>query len=144
MSIATRPPRHRLLPLPLLALVAAVSLGTAACGTDETIEAGSNTTDGFTPMTPRTDLIQLVVSEPEIMADPTDDSRLLIHFEGASEPCAGAAVSVLEDDTSVAIVFQTGLDPNIAAMSCIAGVFDYEIVVQLDAPLGDRTIGVAN
>ena len=145
MSIITRTPLHL-----RLCLLAVLCLGITACGTDETIDVGApgenpaETTDGFTPMTPRTDLVQLKVSEPEIMADPADNTRLLLHFEGAAEPCAGAAVSVVESDTDVSIVFQTGLDPNVAAMSCIAGVFDYEIVVQLDAPLGDRTIDVAN
>lgn len=169
MSITSTPHRR------LLALLVAVSIGCAACGTGETIDVGSpadesnaestdttasnlpepesgdetmpdvprDVTDGFTPLIPRTDLIQLVPSQPEITVDPTDDSRLLIHFEGAAEPCSGASVSVTETAADVEILFQTGLDPNVAAMSCIAQVFNYEIVVQLDAPLGDRSIGAA-
>lgn len=131
--------RHR-----FLALLAAVSLGIAACGGGETVDAGE-ATGGFTPMTPRTDLEMLQIGVPaEIVVDPNDDSRLLIHFEGAAEPCSGAAVTVTETDTDVAIVFQIGLDPNAAAMSCIAQVFDYEIAVQLEAPLGERAIGIAS
>jgi hypothetical protein len=77
------------------------------------------------------------------VVDPDDDRRLLLHFEGAAEPCSGAAVSVEESEAAVVVDFQVGLDPNAAAMTCIAQVFDYEIVIPLDAPLGDRTINLA-
>jgi len=144
------PHRHR-----LLALAAAVSLGLAACGPDDpdtttetTEDLVQPTDDGadsdYTPLTPRADLISLAPGAiDEIVADPTNDSQLLLHFEGAAEPCSGAAVTVTESSTSVIIEFQVGLDPNAAAMSCIAQVFDYEIVIPLEAPLGDRTINIA-
>jgi len=165
MSIVTRTSGHL-----FLALVAALSLGLAACGSDETIDVGTpdeesseqsealpdaeggqevapessgDNTKGFTPTTARDDLISLQTTTPdEVIADPDDDSVLLIRFEGAAEPCSGAAVTVAETDADVAVVLETGLDPNAAAMSCIAMVFDYEIAVPLDAPLGDRTITV--
>lgn len=167
MSIPNRTARHR-----LLALVTALALGVSACGADEeTVDAGApsddttpaetlpegddmttepddqttddQTTDGYTPTTPRTDLVSLQPATPdEVVVDPTDDSQLLIHFTGAAEPCSGAAVTVTETDSDVTVVLETGLDPNAAAMSCIAQVFDYEIVVPLEAPLADRTIAI--
>lgn len=150
----------------ILAVVAALSLGLAACGADDTVDAGvpadetlpdrvsegemepdagGSVTDGLTPMIARTDLISLQTTAPdEVVADPTDDSRLLVRFTGAAEPCSGAAVTVTETDADVTVLLETGLDPNVAAMSCIAQVFDYEITVALDAPLGDRTITIAD
>ena len=162
-------PRHR-----LLAITAAVALGLAACGADETIDAvaggvplegepteqtddttpeadpigeavtpdpTAEATSGFTPLIPRTDLVQLRPATPdEVIVDPTNDQRLLVRFQGAAEPCSGAAITITETDTEVTVVLEVGLDPNAAAMSCIAQVFDYESVVPLAAPLGDRTI----
>lgn len=165
MSNATTTPRQR-----LLTLVAVVSLGLAACGADETIDAGaipggelsedstaetlpdetlddttSDTTEavseGFTAMTPRTDLVSLQSATPaEVLLDPANDARVLIRFEGAAEPCSGAAVTLTETDTDVTVLLETGLDPNAAAMSCIAMTFNYEIAVDLDASLGERSI----
>lgn len=167
MTIAT--PRHR-----LLASLAVLALGFAACGADETIEVGApvepSTTsepddlpstgdemiadpqdnnaevpvsDGYTPMDPRTDLVSLQAATPdEVVVDPSDDARLLIHFVGAAQPCSGAAVTVTETDAEVIVTLETGLDPNAAAMSCIAQVFDYEIAIALDSPLGERSITV--
>lgn len=163
---------HRPRVLGLLAIVATLCLTAAACGSDdEAIEdtdlpvqndddgndddgAGSDNgsdepdpgdvTPGYTLLTPRSDLVSLEPGVPaEIIIDPGDDQRLLLHFEGAAEPCSGAAVDVEETDSSVTIDFQIGLDPNAAAMSCIAQVFEYEVIIRLDAPLGDRTINVA-
>lgn len=154
------------------AIIAALALGLAACGADETIEAGAGDTptgdeqseqpdgtteedtmeddmttdptdasDGFTPLIPRTDLVQLQPTTPdEVIVDPANDQQLLVRFQGAAEPCSGAAITVTETETDVTVELATGLDPNAAAMTCIAQVFDYEIVVPLDAPLGERTI----
>lgn len=149
----------------LLAVLTAASLTLAACGSDDpeaggvdpdptteqddtigdvTPDPNGEATEGYTLLVPRSDLISL---EPgtvdEIIVDPDNDQQLLLHFEGAAEPCSGAAVSVEETDTSITIDFQIGLDPNVAAMTCIAQVFDYEIVIPLDAPVGDRSINVA-
>ena len=39
------------------------------------------------PLGPRADLISLEAATPDaVFADPNDDTRLLIHFEGAAEP----------------------------------------------------------
>lgn len=149
--------RHR-----LLAVVAALSLGLAACGADDTVDAGvpadeslpdrasegemepdsgGSVTEGFTAMTARTDLISLQSATPdEVVVNPRNDRQLLVHFVGAAEPCSGAIVTVVESEDDVSVVLETGLDPNAAAMSCIAQVFDYEITVELDAPLDGRTI----
>ena len=167
MSIANRTSARR-----LLAFVAASSLVFAACGADETIDAGTPAEEPIeqttpetlpdeaigedvspepasavspdrTPMTPRTDLVSLQSATPDdVVAHPSDDQQLLIHFVGAAEPCSGAAVTVTETDADVTVVLETGLDPNAAAMSCIAQAFDYEIIITLEAPLGDRTITV--
>ncbi len=69
-----------------------------------------------------------------------DDSTLGVRFQNGAEPCAAANVTVTETADSVTVLLETGLDPNAAAMSCIAQVFDYEIRVGLDAPIGDREI----
>jgi len=142
-------------------MAAALSLGLAACGSDDpeatTDDAGdtSNTSDQlrtaddeavseYTPLTPRSDLTSLMPGAvDEIVPNPENDNQLLLHFQGAAEPCSGATVEVIESDTSVVVDFRVGLDPNAAAMSCIAQVFDYEIVLALNAPLGDRTINIA-
>lgn len=100
-------------------------------------------TDGYTRLIPRDDLVSLQPRTPdEVVADPADDRRLLIRFQGAAEPCSGAAIEITESADTVTVTLQEGLDPNAAAMSCIAQVFDYEIAVVLDAPLGDREISV--
>ncbi len=100
-------------------------------------------TPGYTRLTPRSDLVSLEPGLVEkIIVDPDNVQQLLLHFQGASEPCSGVALGVEETDTSVIVDLQVGLDPNAAAMSCIAQVFDYEVVLRLDAPLGDRTINV--
>ena len=164
-------------PRTLLALLFAAVLTLAACGSDETIDAGAGptgegdatgettdeslpddtigeavtpdpdvpATDGFTRLVPRDDLVSLQPRIPsEVLADPADDTRLLVRYQGAAEPCSGAAVQITETDDTVAVVLQEGLEPNAAAMSCIAQVFDYEIIVQLDAPVGERMISVAD
>ena len=111
---------------------------------DESQEPPEAVTEGYTWLEPRDDLVSLETGVvEEIIVDPTDDSRLLLHYEGAAAPCSGAAVDVEETDTSVIIDFKVGLDPNAAAMTCIAQVFDYEVPIPLEAPLGDRSINLA-
>lgn len=152
---------HRTITVTLLAAVLLAS----ACGEGATTEAaqGPDPTDGtvttttetetempteptndqWTVTTTRDDLIQVEPMAPiEVVADPTDPSAVLVHFQGAAEPCSGFDVEVTETEETVEVALFQGLDPNVAAMSCIAQVFDYEITVPLDAPLGDRTVEV--
>ncbi len=92
----------------------------------------------------RDDLIQLEpAGDVDVIVD-ADDRTLLVRWEGAAEPCSGTNVAVEESDTEVIVTVQHGFDPNIAAMSCIAAVFDYEIVVPLDGPVGDRTLTIVS
>lgn len=92
----------------------------------------------------RDDLIQLESATPTEVVTPDDDPVIFVRYEGAAEPCAGAMVRVTESPLSVTIEFFTGLDPNVAAMSCIARVFPYEIAAVLNEPAGRRTIVIAD
>ncbi|MGI9614377.1 MAG: hypothetical protein ACR2QO_15810 [Acidimicrobiales bacterium] len=69
-----------------------------------------------------------------------DGDRLGVRYEGASEPCAGAFAEVAETVDTVTITLETGLNPNAAAMTCIAQVIRYELAVPLENPLGDREL----
>lgn len=92
----------------------------------------------------RSDLIQTQPATPiEVVVDPDDDAVVLVRYEGAAEPCSGVDVELIESDDAVEVQLISGLDPDVAAMSCIAGVFDYEVAVPLSAPLGDRSLRIA-
>lgn len=84
-------------------------------------------------MSPRTAAIdELVVTG--------DGTTVLVRYQNGSEPCALARVVATETDTRVEVLLETGLNPNAAAMTCIAGVFGYEIETQLTAPVGAREL----
>lgn len=69
-----------------------------------------------------------------------DGTTVLVRYQSGSEPCALARVVATETDTRVEVLLETGLNPNAAAMTCIAGVFGYEIETQLTAPVGAREL----
>ncbi len=104
-------------------------------------ESGDASGEGFD--------IQSTTSHPELVSAQKwliddvitiDEQTLGVRYQAGAEPCSLANVTVTETDTSVTVLLETGLNPNAAAMSCIAQVFDYEIQVALDQPLGDREI----
>ncbi len=109
---------------------------------DDTIEADPS--GEWVRTTSRDDLAEATPANViDVLADPSDDSRLLVRFEGAAEPCAGSSVVVTESADSIDVQLFQGLDPNAAAMTCIAQVFNYEIAVPLTAPVGDRELRVS-
>lgn len=80
---------------------------------------------------------------PVIEVVEVGESTIAVRFENGAEPCSLANVTVNETDTSIEVTLETGMHPNVAAMTCIAAVFVYEIQVELDAPIGTRTIETA-
>ncbi len=96
---------------------------------------------------------QLTESQPDMISaqaapidqlETIDDQTIAVRYQNGSEPCSLANVTVTESDTEVVVGLETGLHPNAAAMSCIAQVIQYEIQVTLAAPIGDRTIVMAD
>ena len=69
-----------------------------------------------------------------------EGDRLGVRYEASSEPCSGALAEVVETEDSVTVTLKTGLNPDAAAMTCIAEVIRYELAVPLEKPLGDRTL----
>ena len=72
----------------------------------------------------------------------TSDSDLVLTFEMGSQQCYGVTTSVVETDVEVVVDLQTGLRSDVAE-PCVEGVYPYRVVVELDAPLGDRPIRMA-
>ncbi len=166
-SVPSRPARARLARSRLVAtpltIVVALALAASACGGTEEVDAGAEsdqdlpaetadpttTTDAdpaddgssgdYQPTDAQSDLISgqpAPIDEVRVI----DDQTIGVRYQNGSEPCSLADVSVTESDTEITVALQTGLHPNAAAMSCIAQVLGYEIQVNLDAPIGDRTI----
>ena len=72
----------------------------------------------------------------------TSDSDMVLTFEMGSQKCYGVTTSVVETDDEVVVDLQTGLRLDVAE-PCVEGVYPYRVVVELDAPLGDRPIRMA-
>lgn len=108
---------------------------------DEDMVDEDHSDDGMA-LTPSESHPELVSGQPALISEVVtiDDQTLGVRYEGAAEPCAMANVTVTETDASVEVALETGLNPNAAAMSCIAQVFNYEIQVSLDQPIGDREV----
>jgi len=101
----------------LIAIVAAISLLTAACG-DSTTEVGTPSNDPATTATPATTQAPTTTSEKPLGAGPYPiaDLTFAIHPDGiASAASAGYRLSCLGDTATV-----TGDAPNSAAMMCLA------------------------
>lgn len=69
-----------------------------------------------------------------------DGENVLVRYMNGAEPCAWARVTTTETNTTVEVLLETGLNPDAAAMSCIAQISAYEIEAQLTAPVGDREL----
>ncbi len=108
-----------------------------AAGDDTT---GSDVGDGaYQPTEAQPDMISGQPAPIEEIRT-IDEQTIGVRYQNGSEPCSLADVTVTESDTEITVALQTGLHPNAAAMSCIAQVLGYEIQVELDAPIGDRSI----
>lgn len=150
-----------------LALVVALGLALAACGSsdDESVssgDAGATSTTGpdaavtGVPVTgggtattvvawqridATDDLVSPTVTEPtELLADPEDDSVVLVHFYGGVQDCYGARATVDESDDAVVVTLETGSRADAGDRACIEIAQAQELAVDLDAPLGDRDL----
>lgn len=70
------------------------------------------------------------------------DSTVTAYFSGASQPCAGAKATVIEDGDVVEILVEMGSTPEAAYTSCVAVVVDYRMDIQLEAPLAGRALEI--
>jgi hypothetical protein len=72
---------------------------------------------------------------------PAGAQSLAVRFWNGVEPCyVLGRVDVTETADKVTITLWTGLGPGAAGMACIQMAGYYEVVVQLQAPLGTRTV----
>jgi hypothetical protein len=146
---------RRLLPLVLALLVLVV-----ACGDDGDALEASGTVDPDTPVTspplsdapgdattvwtpiePTEDLVDPVVATPdEVVADPDDPNAVLVHFYGGVQECYGARASVVESGAEVRITREVGGQPDAGDRACNEIAEAQELVVALDAPVGDRVL----
>jgi hypothetical protein len=92
----------------------------------------------------RSDLVGASPLEPEsVVTDPSNDRRLLVRFWGGVEPCFGAEIRVAESATDVKVTVLGGAPPGAQSRTCIALARLYQATVELQSPLGSRTIVVA-
>lgn len=95
---------------------------------------------GYESVAAMLDIVDPQVADIDDVIVDADDVTLVVRYSSAAEPCSGAIVEVVETETSVAVTLKTGLNPNAAAMTCVAGVFGYEQAAPLAAPLAGRDI----
>lgn len=154
-------------------IVLALALLTAGCGSgdEEVASTGDSTSDTTSPDTPSSDVTgqtlpgtddpsgtswarieptddlvgTAVVTPTELLADPEDDTVVLVRFYGGVQDCYGANVSVVrEDDSVVEVRLETGTRPEAADQACIEIAEAQELAVTLDAPLGDRRLSASS
>ena len=74
-------------------------------------------------------------------AVPAGAQSLAVRFWNGVEPCyVLGRVDVTETAEKVTITLWTGTGPGSAGMACIQMAGYYEVIVQLQAPLGGRTV----
>ena len=79
--------------------------------------------------------------QPFQSAAPAGASSLAVRFWSGVEPCyVLGRVDVSESADKVTITLWTGSGPGTAGMACIQMAGYYEVIVQLQAPLGGRTV----
>ena len=151
--------------LPLL-LVAALA---AACGGDDgDVEAGaagdgSTTTTGpdtavssvpgtadpstdptWTRIEPTDDLVDARVATPDsLVPDPDDPNAVLVRFYGGVQECFGARAGAVETANRVTVTLELGNQPDAGDQACIEIAEAQELVVTLDAPVGERELVAA-
>lgn len=99
--------------------------------------------DGWERVAARDDLSGLRVAPIEEVAFSDDGTVALVRYFSGAEPCSGSTVTVDESDTTLTFTLETGLTPEAAVTTCVAALFNYEIVVPLAEPVGDRAVVLA-
>jgi hypothetical protein len=146
---------RRLLPLALVVLLV------AACGDDGDAVESSGTADPDTPVTsppvstlptddtlvgwariePTEDLVDPVVATPEeLVPDEVDFNAVRIHFYGGVQDCYGARASAVETADEVRVTLEVGGQPEAGDRACIEIAEAQELLLVLDAPVGDREL----
>jgi len=69
-----------------------------------------------------------------------DETHIGVRFEAVAEGCSGAEAFADESDTDVNIELFVGMPPEAAVTTCIMVQVPKEIVVELSAPLGNRSL----
>lgn len=72
-----------------------------------------------------------------------DEHRLVLSFEMESHHCFGVQSTAAETENEVILNLLVGRQAEVAPHSCGYGIFPYTTEVSLAAPLGDRTLVVA-
>ena len=102
-----------------------------------TIAPGGGQPKRVQPVPGATDLRK----QPFESAAPTGAQSLAVRFWSGVEPCyVLGRVDVTEAAETVTITLWTGLGPGAAGMACIQMAGYYEVIVQLQGPLGGRTV----
>lgn len=92
----------------------------------------------------RNDLTATSPLEPEsVTVDPNNDRRLLVRFWGGVEPCFGVQIRAAETTSEVKVTVLGGVPPEGRDRACIALAKSYQATVDLQNPLGARTITIA-
>jgi hypothetical protein len=132
-----------------------VEAGDAGDGTTTTVDPdtavssppGSDDAGGaatWARIEPTDDLVDPVVATPdELVADPDDPDAVLVHFYGGVQECYGARATVEETSDQVTVTLEVGGQPDAGGQACIEIAEAQELVVALDAPLGDRELVAA-
>jgi hypothetical protein len=100
---------------------------------------------GWQRIEPTADLMNPGVAVPdELVADPADPSAVLVRFYGGVPECYGARATVVEQSGDVVrIRLEVGGRTDAGDIACIQIAVAQELRVELDAPLGDRTVRAA-
>ena len=123
---------------------------------DPGADAGSGDTTGELPFgEPRADEVNLLLESEDdldgvapaeildVRIDDDDPSRVVLSFEMGSHHCHGVQLTVDESPTEVSFGLASGRLPGVAPTDCGYGVFPYTTAAQLAAPVGTRTLAVA-
>lgn len=70
----------------------------------------------------------------------TDTNQLLISFEMESHYCFGPRTRIEETDSEITIELRTGRRLGVAPGACTYGIYPYTTLVELDKPIGSRTM----
>ena len=75
--------------------------------------------------------------------DPDDPNAVLVRFYGGVQECFGARASAVETADRVTVTLELGNQPDAGDQACIEIAEAQELVVTLDAPVGERELVAA-